>query len=103
MKLVVVRCPLAYHTLGYRVDCTVLLVFRRKDLCEAKHDLGVRKICPKSTLYPLCYAFWGGQGLLKHSVVNMNAIVRAKHSILNMNAIVRAKHTKHECYSESKA
>ena len=26
-----------------------------------------------------------------------------KHSVLNMNAIVRAKHTKHECYSESKA
>ena len=51
---------------------------------------------------------------VKHSVLNMNAIVRAKRtkhecysesmkSVLNMNAIVRAKHTKHECYSESKA
>ena len=46
-------------------------------------------MCPKSTLYPLHYAFGGGGGLVKHSV-------------LNMNAIVRAKCTKRECYSESK-
>ena len=46
-----------------------LLVFRRKDLCEAKHDLGVRKMCSKSTLYPLCYAFGGGG--VKRSVLNM--------------------------------
>ena len=46
----------------------------------------------------------GGRGeLVKRSILNMNAIVRAKRSILNMNAILRAKHTKHECYSESKA
>ena len=38
------------------------LVFRRKDLCEAKHDLGVRKMCSKSTLYPLRYAFGDGGG-----------------------------------------
>ena len=51
-----------------------LLVFRRKDLCEAKHDLGVRKSCSKSTLYPLCYAFGGGGvggGVVKHSILNM--------------------------------
>ena len=92
MKLVVVRCPLAYHTLGYRVDCTVLLVFRRKDLCEAKHDLGVRKICPKKYTLPTMLCFRGG---------GVGGLV--KHSILNMNTIVRTKHTKHECYSESKA
>ena len=30
-----------------------LLVFRRKDLCEAKPDVGVGKMCPKITI-------WGG-------------------------------------------
>ena len=36
------------------------LVFRRKDLCEAKHDLGMRKMCSKSTLYPTEAYWWGG-------------------------------------------
>ena len=36
------------------------LVFRRKDLCEAKHDLGVRKMCSKTTLCSHCATLWGG-------------------------------------------
>ena len=44
-----------------------LLVFRRKDLCEAKHDVGVRKMCWKimiggvnRTDPKLDLAIWGG-------------------------------------------
>ena len=51
----------------------ILLVFRRKDLCEAKHDLGVRKMCSKTMLCPHYATLWGG-GQVKCSVVNMNAI-----------------------------
>ena len=36
------------------------LVFRRKDLCEAKHDLRVRKMCSKSTLCSHYATLWGG-------------------------------------------
>ena len=71
------------------------LVFRRKDLCEAKHDLGVRKNVLKNyALLSLHYAVGGG---IKHSVLNMNAI-EWEQSVVNMNAIVRAKRSKHECY-----
>ena len=38
------------------------LVFRRKDLCEAKHDLGVRKMCSKTTLCPHYATLLGGAG-----------------------------------------
>ena len=67
------------------------LVFRRKDLCEAKQNVECSKKRSKYYALLMCdYAFRGGQGGLKYSVLNMNAIVRAKCS-------------KHECYSESKA
>ena len=36
------------------------LVFRRKDLCEAKHDFGVRKMCSKTMLYSHYAMLWGG-------------------------------------------
>ena len=32
----------------------------KKDLCEAKHDLGVRKMCSKTTLCPHYTTLWGG-------------------------------------------
>ena len=51
---------------------TDLFGLSKKDLCEAKHDLGVRKSCSKSTPYPLCYTFGGGG--VKHSILHMNAV-----------------------------
>ena len=47
--------------LGYYMPKT-WLVFRRKDLCEAKHDLGVRKMCSKTTLCSHYTTLWGGGG-----------------------------------------
>ena len=43
----------------------MLLVFRRKDLCEAKHDVGFGKLCAeilcqKSTLVSNGLAIWRG-------------------------------------------
>ena len=69
--------------LNFGESCN-LLVFHRKDLCEAKHDLGVRKMCSKSTLYSHYATLLGG---VKCSVV------RAKHSIWVKRSIVRAKHS----------
>ena len=60
--LTMTRFSEKYSFVSVYVLVFLSLVFRRKDLCEAKHDLGVRKICSKSMLYPLCYAFGGGLG-----------------------------------------
>ena len=49
----------------------IWLVFQRKELCEAKHDLRVRKMCSKSMLYSHYATLSGGGGVIKHSVLNM--------------------------------
>ena len=49
----------AHASLQSRINS---LVFRRKDLCEAKHDLGVRKMCSKTMLCSHYATLWGGGG-----------------------------------------
>ena len=59
-----------------KIQYDILLVFRRKDLCEAKQNVECSK--KRSKYYA---TLWGGGGGVKCSVLNMNAMLCSHYSI----------------------